>query len=189
LAVMRDLAASPHTAQHVAVKLARHFVADEPAPGLVDRLKRSYLAGGGQLGEVARTLVAAPEAWTPAADKFKQPYEFMVSSWRAAGVVPDDIVKVAPVMTAMGQKPFSAPSPKGWPETAGDWCAPDAIMKRMAWSETLAAQSATGRDPMMVADDALGPRLSPASAKAISRAETRQEALSILLMSPEFQRR
>ena len=77
----------------------------------------------------------------------------MVSSWRAAGVVPDDIAEVAPVMTAMGQKPFSAPSPKGWPETAGDWCAPDAIMKRMAWSEALAAQSAADRDPDVVADE------------------------------------
>ncbi len=189
LAVMRDLAASPHTAQHIAVKLARHFVADEPTPALVDRLKRSYLASGGRLGEVAQTLVAAPEAWAPEAVKFKQPYEFMVSSWRAAGVVPDDLSKLAPAMTAMGQKPFSAPSPKGWPETAGDWCAPDAIVKRMAWSEALAAQTAAGGDPMIVADNALGSRLTPAVAKAIGRAETRQEALAILLMSPEFQRR
>src|SRR5579863_7754082 len=47
LAVMKDLAASPHTAHHLAVKLARHFVADEPPPSLVARLERSYLATGG----------------------------------------------------------------------------------------------------------------------------------------------
>ncbi len=163
LAVLKDLAASPHTAHHVAVKLARHFVADDPPPSLVARLEHAYLASDGHLGEVAASLVAAPEAWTPRADKFKQPYEFLVSSWRAAGVVPDDVTKIAPILTAMGQKPLSAPSPKGWSETAGDWCAPDAVMKRMAWSETLAAQSGGQRDPLVLADNALGARLTPAA--------------------------
>ncbi|MHB8528692.1 MAG: DUF1800 domain-containing protein [Caulobacteraceae bacterium] len=189
LAVMKDLAASPHTAHHLSVKLARHFVADDPPPRLVARLRASYLASRGDLGEVARTLVRSPEAWDPAAEKFKRPYEFMVSAWRAAGVAPDDIAKVAPVMTAMGQKPFSAPSPKGWSEAAQDWCAPDAVIKRMAWSEALAGAAAGGRDPMVLAEGALGARLGAAAAKAIGRAETRQEAFSILLMSPEFQRR
>jgi uncharacterized protein (DUF1800 family) len=113
----------------------------------------------------------------------------MVSSWRAAGVVPDKLEAVAPVMTAMGQKPFSAPSPKGWSETAQDWCAPDAIVKRMAWSEALAEESSADRDPGRLAAEALGSRLTPAVAKAVARAETRAEGLSILLMSPEFQRR
>jgi uncharacterized protein (DUF1800 family) len=35
----------------------------------------------------------------------------------------------------------------------------------------------------------LGDRLSPTAKTAIARAETRFEAFSILLMSPEFQRR
>src|SRR5580698_3396384 len=49
--VMKDLAASPHTAGHIAAKLARHFVADEPPLALTARLQRSYLASGGDLGE------------------------------------------------------------------------------------------------------------------------------------------
>jgi len=90
----------------------------------------------------------------------------------------------------MGQKPFSAPSPKGWDEAATDWAAPDAIVKRMSWSEAFAQAAApVVGQPMQLADNALGARLSPAVATAISRAESRPEALSILLMSPEFQRR
>ena len=92
-------------------------------------------------------------------------------------------------MTAMGQKPFSAPSPKGWPEEAQVWCAPDAVVKRMAWSEAFAAQATGDRDPNQLADNALGARLTPLVAKTIARAETRPEGFSILLMSPEFQRR
>jgi uncharacterized protein (DUF1800 family) len=188
-AVMKDLATSPHTARHLAVKLARHFVADAPPPTLVAGLERRYLASGGDLGEVARTLVSAPEAWSPDAVKFKTPYEFLVSSWRAAAVAPADVVQIAPILTGMGQKPFSAPSPKGWPEEAEVWCAPDAVIKRMAWAQSLAAQSLNGRDPLELARDALGARLTPLVATAISRAETREEGLAILLMSPEFQRR
>ena len=188
-AVMRDLAANPHTARHLATKIARHFVADDPPASLVARLERGWLGSDGRLDVVARTLISATETWEPAAAKFKNPYEFLVSSWRAAGVAPDDITAIAPIMTAMGQKPFSAPSPKGWAEETGVWCAPDAVIKRMDWSETFAARAIGDHDPAQLARDALGARLSPLASKTIARAETRAEGLSILLMSPEFQRR
>jgi uncharacterized protein (DUF1800 family) len=113
----------------------------------------------------------------------------MVSSWRAADIVPNEIASIAPVLNSMGQKPFSAPSPKGWPEEAQVWCAPDAVIKRMIWSEAFAAKALGDRDPNAVAAQALGARLSPLVGTAIARAETRPEGLSILLMSPEFQRR
>jgi uncharacterized protein (DUF1800 family) len=189
LAVMADLAASPHTARHLATKLARHFVADDPPASLTARLQRSYLDSGGRLDALARTLVASPEAWDPPARKFKTPYEFLVSSWRAADIVPNEIASIAPVLNSMGQKPFSAPSPKGWPEEAQVWCAPDAVIKRMIWAEAFAAKALGDRDPTALAADALGARLSPLVGTAIARAETRPEGLSILLMSPEFQRR
>jgi uncharacterized protein (DUF1800 family) len=188
-AVMRDLAASPHTAHHLAAKIARHFVADDPPPTLTDRLSRAYLDTRGDLAVVARSLITAPETWAPQAQKFKTPYEFVLSSWRAAGTSPDDITRVAPVMASMGQRAFAAPSPKGWPDDTASWAAPDGIVKRMAWSETFAQTAVGERDPVTLARNALGARLTPLAAKTIARAETRAEGLSILLMSPEFQRR
>ncbi|MGH7017029.1 MAG: DUF1800 domain-containing protein, partial [Caulobacteraceae bacterium] len=92
LAVMADLAASPHTAHHLGLELARHFVADDQPPSLVEKLKRSYLTSGGDLSEVARTLIRSPESWGAAQNKFKRPYEFMVSSWRAAGWTKGDLL-------------------------------------------------------------------------------------------------
>ena len=188
-AVMADLAASPDTARHLARKIAIHFVSDAPPPTLVDRLAQAYGDSHGRLDAVARALIDAPETWSPTAAKFKTPYEFLVSSWRAAGVQPDDIVRVAPILNGMGQKVFSAPSPKGWAEEAGVWCAPDAIIKRMTWSQVFADGAIGDRDPVELAQNALGARLSPLAAKTIARAETRAEGLSILLMTPEFQRR
>jgi uncharacterized protein (DUF1800 family) len=186
---MRDLAASPHTAHHVAVKLARHFVADDAPPSLVDQLTKRYLATNGDLAAVAETLIKSPDSWSPVAAKFKTPYDFLVSSWRATGASPTDMNKIGSALIAMGQKPYGAPSPKGWPEDAQTWCAPDAVVKRMAWSVIFAAEVVGDRNPTVIAHEALGARLTPLAAQTIARAETRAEGLAILLMSPEFQRR
>lgn len=147
------------------------------------------MSSDGDLAEVARALIAAPEAWDPAPRKFKTPYEFIVSSYRAAGAEPQDIRHIAPILTALGQKPFTPGSPKGWADDAGAWAAPDAIVKRMQFAQAFAAQSTAGRDPTRLAQDALGARLTPATATAVARAETRPEGFALLLMSPEFQRR
>jgi uncharacterized protein (DUF1800 family) len=188
-AVLRDLAAKPATARFVCGKIARHFVADAPPPALAARLERAWTGSGGDLSRVAAALVAAPEAWDPRPAKFKTPYDFVVSSYRAAGAAPTAIEKIAPVLTALGQPPFSAPSPKGWPDDAGAWVAPDAIVKRMQYAQAFAAVASQGRDPSDLAVEALGTRLTPATATAIARAESRPEGLALLLMSPEFQRR
>ncbi len=188
-AILKDLAAHPATARHLARKIARHFVADDPPPALVSRLEAAWTASDGELSAVARALVEAPEAWDPTPAKFKTPYEFLVSSWRAIGGQPGAIEHLAQPLNTLGQRPFSAPSPKGWDETAATWAAPDAVIKRMAWAEGFSAVVAGELDPDVVARDALGARLSEPVQKAVARAESRQEALSILLMSPEFQRR
>jgi len=188
-AILADLAAHPATARHLSRKIARHFVADEPAPALVARLEQAWLGSRGDLAVVARALVEAPEAWEPAPAKFKTPYEFLISSWRAIGGQPGAIEHLAQPLNALGQRPYSPPSPKGWDDIAAPWAAPDALIKRMTWTEGFSAVVAGELDPDAVARGALGARLSPTVEKAVARAESREEALSILLMSPEFQRR
>ena len=189
LSVLKDLAADPRTARHVCGKIARHFVADTPPPSLVARLEKRWIATGGDLGAVAKALVESPEAWDPTPAKFKTPYEYTLSTWRLIGAEPSAIERLAPILTGLGQKPFSAPSPKGWAEDAQTWAAPDALIKRMQWAQGFAAAVADRTDPNALAASALGQRLTPAVAKAVSRAETRREAFALLVMSPEFLRR
>jgi uncharacterized protein (DUF1800 family) len=189
-AVLRDFAASPHTAEHIARQLAVHFVADDPPPSLVARLKRGYLESQGDLAHVARVLIAAPETWAPQSAKLKTPYEFLVSSYRAAGIGPSDPHKdVLNPLSGLGQRPYTAPQPNGWPDQAADWAAPDAMVKRLSYAQGFAGAHTPIQDPTEVAEAALGARLTPAAYTTIKRAETRQEAFAILLMSPEFQRR
>ncbi|HLI65216.1 MAG TPA: DUF1800 domain-containing protein [Caulobacteraceae bacterium] len=187
-AVLHDLAASRATAHHIAVKLARHFVADDPPPTLVAKLEQSYSASGGRLDQVARTLVDAPEAWAPDQRKFKTPYEFLISSYRSIGLAPG--LEITPVLNELGQRPFSAPSPKGWSEDASDWASADGVVKRLSWAEAFSARNAPPSEPpLQLAENTLGARLNANTQTAINRAESRSEAFSILLMSPEFQRR
>lgn len=189
MAILADLARKPQTARFICAKLARHFVADTPPPALVNRLQGVWMASGGDLARVAEALIEAPEAWAPPEAKFKTPYDFVVSSFRAAGAEPQDIRQVAPILTALGQKPFDPGSPKGFPDDTASWSAPDAIVKRMAFAQAFAPRAVQGRDPSALAEQALGARLTPATATAIARAESRPEGFALLLMSPEFQRR
>jgi uncharacterized protein (DUF1800 family) len=188
-AILTDLAAKPQTARFVCAKIARHFVADDPSPALVARLEAAWTSSHGDLARVAEALIEAPEAWEPKPAKFKTPYEFIVSSYRAAGTQPMDFQQLGPILTGLGQKPFSAPSPKGWPEDAQSWAAPDAIVKRLQFAQGFSQTAVRDRDPKGLAAQALGERLGSETAKAIARAETRPEGFALLLMSPEFQRR
>ncbi|WP_269713680.1 DUF1800 domain-containing protein [Caulobacter sp. NIBR2454] len=188
-AIMADLATRPATARHCARKIAAHFVADDPPPALVQRLEKAWLSSEGRLDVVAKALINSPEAWEPAPAKFKTPYEFMISTWRAVGAQPNAINQLTPTLNGLGQPPFRPPSPEGWPDDASSWAAPDALIKRMVWSQTFAARTADQLDPNAIAAGALGARLSEPVAKAVARAESRPEAFAILLMSPEFQRR
>ncbi|VXB74187.1 DUF1800 family protein [Brevundimonas sp. G8] len=187
-AILRDLARHPATAKRLSRRLAAHFVADDPPPALVARLEDAWTRSGGDLAQVARALIDAPETWTPQPAKIKTPYDFVVSTHRALGTRPQRIQPLRQALLDMGQPPFAAPSPEGWPDAAADWAGPDALVKRLNWSRT-AADLAQTADTNAVAVAALGPRLGDRTRLAIARAESRPEALTLLFMSPEFQRR
>lgn len=186
--ILRDLANHPATARRLARKIAVHFVADAPPQALVDRLAAAWTGSGGDLALVARALIASPEAWAPEAAKIKTPYEFIVSTHRALGTTPQRPQPLQQALIGMGQQAFSAPSPEGWPDTADDWAGPDALVKRLNFAKTV-GDLASASDPNAVAQGALGERLSERTRLAVARAESRPEALTLLLMSPEFQRR
>lgn len=187
-AILRDLATAPQTARRLSHNLARHFVADEPPPTLVQKLEAAWTGSRGDLAVVARALIEAPEAWEPQAAKIKTPYEFIVSTHRALGTRPQRPQPLQQALIQMGQPAFAPPSPEGWPDTAADWAGPDALVKRLNWAKTVGDRAAE-TDADAIAAGALGARLGERSRLAIARAESRPEALTLFLMSPEFQRR
>ncbi|MGL4727561.1 MAG: DUF1800 domain-containing protein, partial [Bosea sp. (in: a-proteobacteria)] len=79
-AALNDLARHPATAQHIARKLARHFVADDPPAALVAKLAKVFRESDGDLRAVSLALIDAPEAWGEAQAKLRSPQEFLVAA-------------------------------------------------------------------------------------------------------------
>ena len=189
-AVLRDLAAHPATATHVATKLARHFIADEPPPEAVARIAGAFRESGGHLPTVYAALLDCPEAWAQPLAKMKSPVEYVVSCLRAlpaARAAKPQALFLA--LREMGQRPFFAPSPQGWPDSAPAWAGSDALWKRIEWAGILAGRLGSGVDPLQLARESYGEALGEPTRLAIARAESRQQGLALWLASPEFQRR
>jgi uncharacterized protein (DUF1800 family) len=188
--VLRDLARHPSTAQFVATKLARHVVADEPPAALVARLAQAYTRSDGDLPTLYRALIEAPQSWEPALAKLKTPLEFVVSTARLLGVGAKAFERQAEGgIYAMGQRLHAPPSPAGWPDKAEEWLGPEALWKRVEWANRLAERAGRGMDARSLAQASLGPLMGAETARQIERAADGSQALALLLLSPEFQRR
>ncbi len=188
-AVLRDLATHPSTARFVSTKLARHFVADEPPATIVDKLTDTWLESGGELATVYRALVEADDAWNPTHRKYKTPHDFVISTVRALDHEPERPQFIVGALDLMGQPPFRPGSPEGWPDTAEQWGGADALYKRIEWSNTVARRVGSRIDPVELGKAVLGVRFDPESRKAVSRAESRVQGMTLFLASPDFQRR
>lgn len=189
VAVLQDLAAAPETAQHLATKLCRHFIADEPPAAAVDRVARVFLATSGDLPSVYRALIDAPEAWSEPLSKYKTPSDYIYSSWRALQLpVPDGPKAIAP-FELLGQRNFSPGSPAGWPDRAADWDGSASLLKRLEWADQVSQRIGTRVAAAELAPQALGATLSDHTRVAIARAESGAQALTLLMASPEFMRR
>lgn len=188
-AVLADLAKHPATAQHLATKLARHFIADEPPRDDVARLAQAFRESDGDLPTVYRALLDTPAAWATRASKFKTPHELVVSSMRMLDSVPAEPRQVAAPFDLLGQRPYTPGSPAGWADTATHWDGPDALLKRIEWAGTVAALVAGREQPLNLGERSLGAALTERTRVAITRASSAQQGITLLLASPEFQRR
>jgi uncharacterized protein (DUF1800 family) len=188
-AILDDLVMKPATARHIATKLARHFVADQPPESAVKKLEAAYTKSGGDLAALARAVIDLDEAWAEAPQKFKTPEELLVSVARASGGDAAFGQDQRQVYQSLGQRPFSAPSPAGWPDDAASWSGSDAIKKRLEWANAVSRRMVRGQSPTQFLDQALGPIAGAKTRQAIARAESAEQGFTLALMSPEFQRR
>ncbi len=188
-AVLRDLARHPATAQHVATKLVRHFVADNPPKSAVEKIAAVFRQTDGDLRAVSAALVDLPEAWAEPFQKMKTPNDFVLSTLRALKLSDLEPRMTVGLYILMGQQPFFATSPAGWPDTAADWISPDAIKKRLELADRIGNRVGTTVDPSMLAEAVLGPDLGSDTKLAVARAASGAQGFALLLISPEFQRR
>jgi uncharacterized protein (DUF1800 family) len=189
-AFLERIAVHPKTARFIAVKLVSHFVSDTPPADTVAAVEAAFLKSGGELTTCYHALLDSPPAWEDKNAKLKSPLEYLISALRGLGAeaLPKPMLLA---LSVMGEPLWKAPSPKGWPDASSAWITSDALKTRLDFASALAAKAslAARRDPLQLGADILGERLTDETTTALSRAADGRQALTLILMSPEFQRR
>ena len=198
-AAFEDLAISPLTAQHLAKKLAVHFVSATPDPELIAEMDLAWRSSGGDLMAITQALVSHPASWGANQGKIRQPFDFMVAALRGLGFGPQDLMHmedrafkrhILTPLSAMGQ-PWQAPAgPDGWPETASHWITPEAMAARITWAMDAPQRLVkTLPAPLEFAKAVLDQNLTEPLTDAILRAPSPREAIGLIIASPAFNRR
>ena len=188
-AALADIARHPSTAKFIATKFARHFVADDPPPALVARLQETFRKTDGDLKALTFALLDSDEAWQAPLTKLRSPYEFLVATGRLLGRIPEDPGRYLGSLNLLGQPLWSPSGPNGFPDTNAAWAAPEGMKLRLDISAQVASRLADSIDPRDLLELVAADAASPETRRTIEHAESRQQALALLLMSPEFQRR
>jgi len=186
---LRFLANHPSTHRNLAKKLVQYFVADTPSPADIGTIEAVLRDTHGDLGAAATALVALNAAWQPGT-KLREPQDYVIAGLRMLAPPQDALgqINVTGMLANLGQPLWNAPQPDGWPDHAANWAGPEEMMRRIDWSYGIAGRVGD-RDPGAMAEANLGPLLRPATWTAVMRAGSRRDALTLLLTSPEFQRR
>jgi uncharacterized protein (DUF1800 family) len=188
-AALADIARHPSTAKFVATKFARHFVSDEPPPALTARLQEVFRKTDGDLLALATALVDSDEAWQAPLTKIRSPYEYLVATGRLLGQVPDEPSRYLGGLNVLGQPLWTPSGPNGFPDTNAAWAAPEGMKLRLDIAAQVASRLGDNVDPRDLLELVAADASSQETRHTIERAESRQQALALLLMSPEFQRR
>jgi uncharacterized protein (DUF1800 family) len=188
-AALADIARHPSTANFVATKFVRHFVADDPPPALVARLRDVFVRTDGDLRALAVALVDSDDAWRAPLTKMRSPYDFLIASGRLLARVPEDPGFYLNSLNLLGQPLWSPAGPNGFPDTSAAWAAPEGMKLRLDIAAQMGARLGNNIDPMDLLEFAMADAASSETRHTVERAESRQQALALLLMSPEMQRR
>ena len=188
-AALSDIAHHPSTAKFIATKLVRHFVADDPPPALIARLQDVFRKTDGDLLALATALVDSDEAWRAPQTKIRSPYEYLIATGRLLDHIPDEPSRYLGGLNMLGQPLWTPSGPNGFPDTSAAWAAPEGMKLRLDIAAQVASRAGDNVDPRDLLELAAADASSQETRQTIARAESRQQALALLLMAPEFQRR
>jgi uncharacterized protein (DUF1800 family) len=199
--VLDLVAEHPATARHIAFKLAQRFVSDSPPSVLVDRAAQTFKSTHGNLREVVRVIVTAPEFFAPDAHraKVKTPFEFVVSALRATSADIQSGQSVVRALAGLGMPLYLCQPPTGYDETADTWVSSGALVNRMNFALAVSGGQMRGIQIRPVGDgagaagdrivrDALAGEVSKSTLDTMAKATTVEQAMALALGSPEFQR-
>lgn len=197
----------PSTANHIATKLVRRFVSEDPPVELVNRVASVFTATGGDIKSMLRTILTSDEFKLNSGVKFKRPFQYIVSCLRALGADTHAHPPLVEYLLRMGQGPFQYPTPDGYPDRAAPWLA--TLLWRWNFAFSAAAnQLPTVTVPLEQLAQALGGSFQPEQLlsyfvgrkgseselrafrdyRKSSDANYHAELVALVLASPAFQR-
>ena len=194
-AVMDLVSLHRSTAQHLATKLCRRFITDDPPATAVDRVATAFVSSRGNIASALRTLFATPEFTRVRRTKLKRPFHFVVSAMRATEARTDGGPALHEMLRRMGHAMYQYPTPEGYADHEASW------LGTLLWRWNFAAALAGNRvDGTRVEPAALRRTLGGEDglrAHVLGRRPTAAErdifaaaadSLPLLLASPAFQR-
>lgn len=137
--VIEIVTAHPSTAQYLAWKLCRRFIADEPQQSAVNAVATAFTTSQGDIKTTLRALFATEEFKAATDAKFKRPLRYVASALRATAAECDPNEALYQYLLRMGHTPFQYPTPDGYPEEAEHW------MGSMLWRWHFTAALAENR--------------------------------------------
>ncbi|MEJ0013607.1 MAG: DUF1800 family protein [Bauldia sp.] len=189
-----DLAANPATARHLAAKLARAFVADDPPQDCVDRIAKAYSDSGGDMIALHSAVVEEVLAYATQYSKMTTPQNWLVQAYRATGVrVPigkiergGDVESLPLIYKEIGQPLNESAQPNGFSDLKADWLSKEMLDRRTRQAYRIGS---VAFDLTVEALGAYAERLAGTDsslARMVKRAESRPIAVAVLLASPQF---
>jgi len=113
----------PSTARHLAEKLCRRFISDEPPETAVAITEKAFTDSGGDIRKTLSALFSSGEFLGSRGTKVKRPFHFVISTLRATAGRTDAGPAIQDYLVRMGHAPFQYPTPDGYPEEAQPWMA------------------------------------------------------------------
>jgi uncharacterized protein (DUF1800 family) len=185
LQALRTLARHPATARHLAGKLVRHLMGDEPPARAIAHVEERWRKTEGNLVQVHTALIDLDEAWKRPFTRLRAPDDYVLATARAFAET--DGAALSARAEKLGMPQGRAPSPAGWPDTDDAWLGPESMLARIDLANALSIRHREAHAPSLAAD-LFGPSLSRDTAAMLANAEPRR-AIALLAASPEFQRR
>lgn len=180
----------PSTQRHVARKLVRRFVADDPPTSLVDRLS-------GDIPAMLRAIFSSDEFAESRGKKLKRPFHLVASALRATGADTHAHADLVGTLGRLGQTLFAWPTPDGFPDRGEAWIG--TLLWRWNFAFALAANElpnvrlpkdellrALG-DPKNIFSHLVGRAPNEVEKQLLDAADP-EDALALALASPAFQR-
>ena len=135
--VLDWVSSHPGTARHIARKLARRLIADDPPPRIVEEAAAVFMANltaDDQLLKVTRTILLSPEFQNTWGQKVKRPFEYVTSVLRSLGAEISFAFNHEPsdylvwLSAQAGQPLFQWLTPDGYPDVAEKWLGTGAVV-------------------------------------------------------------